>query len=351
MKIAIDVSPLQTGHKIRGVGFYLRYLKKALLEFYPENEYIFFETTSAIPSDAAIVHYPYFDPFFLTLPIIRKHKTVVTVHDLTPIIFPKQFPAGLRGSLKWQIQKYNLKNVDAIITDSYASKKDILRIVGVPETNISVAYLAADDIFKQTALTNERKKDLQKKYNLPEKFALYVGDVTWNKNVPMLLKAIKNTDIHLVMVGKSLIGEQVDQTNVWNKSLIESQKLAGSNKNVQRLGFLQTEDLISLYNLATVFVFPSVYEGFGLPVIEAMQVGCPIITTKGGSLEEVGGDAALYFDGTNSNELAKAIIKVINSETLQENLIAKGLKQAARFSWQKTAEQTMAVYREVIERK
>lgn len=351
MRVAIDVSPLQSGHKIRGVGFYLRYLKKALLEFYPDNDYIFFEKKNAIPKNADIVHYPYFDPFFLTLPFTRVHKTVVTVHDLTPLIFPQHFPPGIKGAIKWQIQKYNLKSVDAIITDSYASKKDIEKIVAIQATHVSVAYLAADEMFKQISLSTERKNELLKKYNLPEKFALYVGDVTWNKNVPLLLEAIKDTDIHLVMVGKSIASDNVDTTNAWNKSLATVQKLAAENKSVQRLGFLPTEDLIALYNLATVFVFPSVYEGFGLPVIEAMQTGCPVITTKGGSLTEVAGEAAYYFDGKSTEDLADAITKVINSESLRKELTKKGLEQAKKFSWQKTAEQTIAVYKNVLEKK
>src|SRR5260221_14616440 len=102
MKIAIDVSPLESGHKIRGVGFYLSYLKKALTDYFPENDYIFFKKNEPIDSSVDVVHYPYFDPFFLTLPFIKKHKTVVTVHDLTPLVFPKHFPAGLKGQLRWQ---------------------------------------------------------------------------------------------------------------------------------------------------------------------------------------------------------------------------------------------------------
>src|SRR6266498_267897 len=101
MKIAIDVSPLQTGHKVRGVGFYLKHLKKSLLHYYPENQYIFFSHGAKLDKTIDVVHYPYFDPFFLTLPILKKHKIVVTVHDLTPLVFPQHFPAGLKGKFKW----------------------------------------------------------------------------------------------------------------------------------------------------------------------------------------------------------------------------------------------------------
>ena len=348
MKIAIDVSPLQSGHKVRGVGFYLTYLKKALLQYYPKNEYIFFEKDQSIPDDVDLVHYPYFDPFFLSLPFNKKHKTIVTVHDLTPLVFPEHFPAGIKGKLRWLIQKYNLSHINGIITDSETSKKDIIKIIGIPESKIAVAYLAADDAFKQIELSKTKKDALRKKYNLPEQFVLYVGDVTWNKNVPRLLNAVKKIDLPLVMVGKSLVAENVDKTNVWNKYIIETQRLAKENVKVQRLGFLPTEDLVSLYNLATVFVFPSVYEGFGLPVIEAMQSGCPVITTKGGSLEEVAGGAAFYFDGSDTDNLAEAIVKVMSSQALRKELSEKGLAQAKKFSWKKTAEQTVSMYKSVL---
>src|SRR5476649_408434 len=138
MKIAIDVSPLQSGHKVRGVGFYLSYLKKALLEYYPENEYLFFQQGDAVSNSVDLVHYPYFDPFFITLPFIKRHKTIVTVHDLTPLVFPQYFPVGFKGNLRWQAQRFNLRKVDGILTDSKTSKKDIERIVGVSSENVSV---------------------------------------------------------------------------------------------------------------------------------------------------------------------------------------------------------------------
>ena len=178
MKIAIDISPLQSGHKVRGVGFYLTYLKKALLEFYPEHEYSFFQKGDVIDRSVDIVHYPYFDPFFFTLPFIKRHKTVVTVHDLTPLVFPEHFPAGLKGNLKWQAQRFNLQKVDGILTDSEASKRDIQKIVGINSDYITVAYLAAGEEFKRLKSEDLRLKNTKRKYNLPDEFILYVGDAT-----------------------------------------------------------------------------------------------------------------------------------------------------------------------------
>jgi glycosyltransferase involved in cell wall biosynthesis len=348
MKIAIDVSPLQSGHKVRGVGFYLTYLKKALVEFYPENEYQFFQQGEVIDESVDIVHYPYFDPFFLTLPFIKKYKTIITVHDLTPLVFPKHFPAGLKGSLKWQMQKFNLRKADGILTDSKASKNDIEKIVGINPEKVSVAYLAAGEEFRIVKKDSSSLDTIKKKYLLPDEFILYVGDVTWNKNLPRLLDAIQNLNIPLIMVGKSLVAKEIDRKNEWNSDLIAVQQVAEQTKNVRLLGFVSTEDLVVLYNLATVFVYPSVYEGFGLPILEAMQSGCPAIISRESCMPEVGGDAAYYFDGYKTESLEQAIKNVLTSKKLQKELSEKGLAQAKKFSWKKAAEQTVNAYRKAI---
>lgn len=348
MKIAIDISPLSSGHKVRGVGFYLEHLKQALITYFPKHNYLFFNDRKELSGDIDVVHYPYFDPFFITLPINKKYKTVVTVHDLTPLVFPDHFPAGIKGNLRWQLQKHNLRKVDAIIADSFASKQDIVKIAGIAENKVDVAYLAAGEKFKKST---KAESQIITKYKLPEKFALYVGDVTWNKNVPRLVKAAIEANIPLVMIGKSLTAKDFDASNPWNKDLVEVQKLTENNNTIYTLGFVPDEDLVAMYNAATVFVFPSIYEGFGLPVIEAMQSGCPVITTKGGSLEEVAGEAAYQINPYSEKDLAEALIKVFNNKSLQNELITKGLKQAVKFSWRKTAEETIEVYKKVIAHK
>jgi len=344
MNIAIDISPLSTEHKVRGTGFYLQHLKEALLKYFPENNYTFFQTGDTLPEKIDIVHYPYFDPFFITLPFRKQYKTVVTVHDLTPIVFFEHFPAGLKGNFRWQVQKFRLKNVDGILTDSEASKKDIMKIVGYPEKKIDVAYLAAGEEFKRLKIEDLGLKKVKEKYHLPEKFVLYVGDVTWNKNLPRMLRAVEKLDIPLVMVGKALVSSDFDRKNKWNSDLAEVQKLAKQNNNVHMLGFVPTEDLVALYNLATVFVFPSVYEGFGLPILEAMQSGCPVIISRESCMPEVGGVAAEYFDGYNTDNFADVIKKVYSSRIIQKELSEKGLVQAKKFSWQATAEKTIQAY-------
>ena len=353
MVVAIDVSPLQTGHKVRGAGFYLENLKRALIKYFPQYRYTFFVRGENLPEDVDLVHFPYFEPFFLARPVYKNYLTVVTVHDLTPIVFKKHFPRGIKGEIKWQMQKYALKRASAIITDSNCSKKDIIKRVGVSQDRVNVIYLAAGEEFKRIMNQESRIKNLKKKYKLPEKFVLYVGDVTWNKNLPRLVEAVKSLNIPLVMVGKALVSEDFDRTSPWNKDLVKVLDIIQDQKTknkeqIVRLGFVPTEDLVGIYNLATVFVMPSLYEGFGLPILEAMSCGCPVITTKEGSLEEVAGDAAYFVDAKSTESIANGIKKVFNDGKLQKELSEKGLKRANEFSWKKTASDTLSVYRQVL---
>lgn len=350
MKIALDISPLQTGHKVRGVGFYVEHLRNSLLKYHPENTYTFFVRGEKLPEDIDLVHFPYFEPFFLALPLYKKFKTVVTVHDLTPIVFSQNFPWGIKGRIKWQMQKFSLRTSNRIITDSNCSKEDIVKHVGINRNLIDVVYLAAGPEFKR--LENIGKKDweleIKRRYKLPDRFALYVGDVTWNKNLPRLIDAIKSTNIPLVMVGKNLINENYDRTNPWNHDLNRVHELVKGENKIIRLGFVENKDLISIYNMATVFTMPSLYEGFGLPILEAMACGCPVVTSKEGSLSEVAKDSAYFVDAYNQDSILKGIKEVFNNDKLREELIKKGLENSNKYSWKKTADKTVEAYTNAI---
>lgn len=362
MEIAIDESPLRKGnylkHRVRGVGFYITNLKRSLEKYFPENRYVYFARPESIPKEADLVHIPYFEPFFVTLPVRKLHKTVVTIHDLIPFVFPKYFPSGIRGKLKWEFQKTLLRRSDAIITDSQSSKKDIIRYTNIPEEKIKVVYLAAGEEFKKVqgsirqprfnrGQLADKVQGFRQKYNLPDKFALYVGDVTWNKNLPKLIRAIETIGIPLVMVGKALIEKDFDKTNPWNQDLAKAQELIEGNKNIIRLGFVSTEDLVGLYNLATVFVMPSLYEGFGLPILEAMICGCPVVTTREGSLPEVAGEAAYYVNAKDTESIARGVRDVFTNTKIQKDLSQKGLSWVKNFSWKKTIEKTVQVYKSI----
>jgi glycosyltransferase involved in cell wall biosynthesis len=351
MKIAINISPISdkntSGHMVRGIGSYITSLRDSLVMYDKKNLYTFFSRRKDIPRDVDVVHYPYFEPFFLSLPLFKKAKTVVTVHDLTPLVFPKDFPVGIKGFLKWQIQKNVLRSVAAIITDSNASKKDIVSILNVPDKKVSVVYLAADEQFKIVQDSELKIQNLKKKYNLPEKFGLYVGDATANKNLPRLVDAINSSGVPLVVVGKTL-SEKATDTNSWNRDLLIVQEKIKGNSLFFPIGFVSNEDLVLLYNCAAFLIMPSLYEGFGLPILEAMKCGCPVITAREGSIPEVAGDSAFYVDAHSVTNISEGIKKVFDSETIRKDLSKKGLVQASNFSYKKTAEKTIAVYESCI---
>lgn len=352
MKIAIDVSPIKNKnllqHRVRGVGFYIRNLIDFLEKSDKTNQYLFFSQGEKLPEDVDLIHYPYFEPFFLSLPFFNKKPFVVTVHDLTPLVFKNKFPSGVRGKIKWKIQEKRLKRARRIITDSDSSKNDIIKFAKISEDRIDVIYLAANETFKKKKIPLDIVKKLRAKYKLPDKFALYVGDVTWNKNLPSLVEAVRKAKVPLVMVGKALKNKNFDRKNPWNQDLIKTQNLSEKYENIRRIGFVENKDLVILYNIATIFVMPSFYEGFGLPILEAMSCGCPVITSREGSIPEVAGDAAYYVDAYDTESIALGILKVFNSEKIQNDLINKGLARVKEFSWKKTADQTKKTYLESI---
>jgi len=347
MRIALDISPLSgekfAQHRVRGTGFYTRNLKDLLKKYFPDNDYIYFSQKK--PQETVdIVHYPYFEPFFFSLPFKKFAPTVVTIHDMIPLVFPNFFPPGIKGKLKWILQKKSLKTVSQIITDSMQSKADIIKFTGISSEVINVIYLSSGENF--VLLNNKHLLNkTRKKYNLPEKFGLYVGDITWNKNLPRLIRAFKKTEIPLVMVGKALIETNYDRSNPWNQDRIEVQNLAESDQKIIRLGFVPDEDLVAIYNYATVFIMPSLYEGFGLPVLEAMNCGCPVITTEEGSLKEVAGSAAYFVNPNDIDNIAKGIVEVVGDKNLRKKMVENGFKQAKKFSWKKTVYETFGVYK------
>lgn len=343
MRIAIDVSPLKSAHKFRGVGFYTKRLIKALRLIKVPDFSVRLIEQGEIPKDADLVHYPYLDLFFLSLPIKKPKPTVVTIHDVIPLIFPEHYPKGIRGWLKFQIQKFSLKRVSAVITDSKNSKGDIVRYLDFPKEKIHVVSLAPSKEFKPITI--------KQKYNLPERFVLYVGDINWNKNVPGLVRACEELKIPLVIVGKQAKSCDYDKTHPENQDLVWLQSAISNQQSaIIPTGFVPTKDLVTIYNLASVYCQPSFYEGFCLPVLEAMACGTPVVCSKVSSLPEVVDDVAIFVDPNDYNSIAGGIKKVIENKKLSETLRKRGLLQARKFSWQKTARETIRVYAKVIEK-
>lgn len=342
MKVALDVSPLKNANRYRGVGIYTQQLVKSLQSLKISDFSCRLVEDKKMIKGSDLIHYPFFDLFFLTLPLKKERPTIITIHDVIPLVFPNHYPTGIRGNLKFQIQKFSLKGVKAIITDSGNSKKDIFKYLNYPKNKIHVVHLAPAKEFKP--ITNQQSLvAVKNKYHLPEKFILYVGDVNYNKNIPGLIKALAGLKekMSLVLVGKAFKDEGLKETQAILR-LINSLRLG---KKVMRLGWIPDKDLAAVYNLASVYCQPSFYEGFGLPVLEAMACGCPVVAAKTSSLLEICGSAAVMVDPNDINDMIRGLREALNK---REELVKKGLLQAKKFSWQKTAQETYEVYQKVV---
>ncbi len=273
-------------------------------------------------------------PFLIKFDSIK----IVTIHDLSALYYPETFGVFTVLSHRY-ILPHALKNTDVVITVSYNSKQDIVKLLGFPEDYIEVTYLGVDEIFKPI---NVEDDFLKKKYNLKEPYILYVGTLEPRKNVPTLLKAFYklkrrwNIPHKLVIVGK--VGWKYHSIF----RVVEELEL---QKYVVFTGYVPREDLPKFYNSADIFVYPSIYEGFGLPPLEAMACGCPVVTTNVSSLPEVVGDAGIKVNPYDVGGLAKAIYDVITDEGLKTTLSKKGLSRAKKFSWEKTARKTLKIYK------
>lgn len=352
MKVIIDATPLApssiSAHKVRGVGMYISMLMNSLSIYDTSSTYIFAQNLNDIKKDADILHIPYFEPFFFSIPPIFNKKVVFTIHDLTPIAFNKHFPVGLKGMMMWNIQKVFIPYVAAVIADSYASKKDIVRLTGIADKKVHVVHIAADSIYNEK-VSIEYKKVVKKKYDLPDKFLLYVGDATWNKNLPRLFSAITKQSLPLIVVGKTLAGDNFDQNHPWNHDLGIARNYIKQNSQFKALGYIPNEDLSVIYRLSSALLMPSLYEGFGLPILEALMCGCPVICSSEGSIPEVGGDAVLYIDPYNTDSIVDGINTLNSNKKLRDDLIEKGYIQAKKFSTKKMIEDTISVYKGVVQ--
>lgn len=344
MRIAF-VNPPIAGHKYRGTGTYGEELFKSLKKI--DSLEISQVNYGADLSAFDAVHYPYFDPFFLTLPLIKTKPTIVTAHDLIPFKFPQHFPRGIKGEIKWFIQKLSLGNAKTVITDSVASQNDIAKIAGIEKEKIKVINLGVRSEFKVLKATDFLEK-VTSKYKLPGKFLLHVGDVNYNKNIPGIIKAFakvskKYSDLNLVLVGNGFVDNSIQLQETMN--LISQ---LGIENKVNRLGYIELSDLVGVYNLAQVYLQVSFAEGFGLPVLESMASGCPVIAANTSSLPELTADAAILVDPNDEKAITKSIETLLADRIKRQVIIDAGLTKVKEFSWEKCAKQTLEVYKSVI---
>lgn len=344
IKIALDVSPLSDNNNFRGVGFYTRNLISSL-KLFPEISIQEFVNIDEI-KDADIVHFPYFDFYKVTLPLVKKFKTIVTIHDVIPLIFPDHYPPGIKGAVSSYIQRFLLRNIDAVITDSISSKNDIIKHLGINASDINVVYLAQSSSFKKLK-TNLRLNDIKNRYNLPKKFALYVGSVNWNKNILNMTEACLRSNTELVLVGKDFMStDNLNHPEL--RSFKEFIDNYSNNPLVHILGYIPNKDLELIMNLATVLLLVSNYEGFGLSILEAQSCGVPVITGNVSSMPEVAGKGALLVDSYDVGNISKAISLLQKDQSVRKNLVLEGYKNVKKYSWKTTGENTLKVYNKVI---
>jgi len=341
-------------HRYRGIGTYTNILIASLKKYDTVNSYTEIAQNEKIKSSIQILHYPFFDFFKRTLKVYKNIKTVVTIHDIIPIKFSEHFPSGMQGTINFWLQKKQLRMVDAIITDSQCSKSDIHSILGISDNIIHVvgiAYGGNDKLVTRDAAFPLR---LNTGLTVSYPFLLYVGDINWNKNIIGLIRAFSKlksqhralNKLHLLLVGKAFTGPNIPELVEIQKAV----KTSGYAEDIIYAGFVSQDELYSLYRAASVYVQPSWYEGFGLPVLDALGRGTLVVSSNASSLPEVGGDAVLYFDPARIEDMVRCLFTALTlPKTKREHLIKAGMKQAGFFTMKRMAQDTIRVYQSVLD--
>ena len=299
----------------------------------------------AIPIDlrresAELFHAPHY-----VLPPLTPCRSVVTIHDCIHLRFPQYLPSRLayayaRSSLWVATHRSN-----RVLTVSEASKRDILRYFRIPEQKIDVIYNAIDERLGETPSPEEIER-VRERYQLNAPFVLYAGNIKPHKNLERLIEAFHTLrqDPDLGHVKLLIIGDEISKYATLRRA-VHRYKL---HKYVRFFGFVSDTTLAVLYRLARVFVFPSLYEGFGFPPLEAMASGTPVITSNVSSLPEVVGDAALLIDPLDPNEIAQAMRRVLMDSDLRDDLRQRGLRRVKEFSWERSVRRVREIYGEVL---
>jgi glycosyltransferase involved in cell wall biosynthesis len=267
---------------------------------------------------------------------------VLTIHDVSYKHVPHMI--SIRNKLSLSLQLYiNAKKAKRIITDSETSKKDIIRFFNVNPENIEVIYLSVDNNFL-IKRDEEKKLKISAKYDLPEKYILYVGTFLPHKNLETLIIGFKELNQHYKLSHKLVLAGKKGRNYKKIENLLSQLKM---NNDVKIIGFVPDEDLPYIYSLSDLFVFPSLYEGFGLPLLEAMASGVPVLASNSSCLPEIAGDAALYFNPKDSRDLNAKIVSILDNKILSKELISKGFNRVKHFSWKKMTEKTLMLYEDV----
>ncbi len=360
-------------HNKTGLGNYSRDLVRILAQFYPENNYllynpkpkkidrIFIDGKCIIEKLPIKKKYNKFSALwrlFKIVPQITEDKieifhglsgeipiglnktgikTVVTIHDLIFMRYPELYTYFDRKIHYFKFQ-YAAKKSDLVIAISEQTKQDIISYLKINPDKIKVIYQGCAPVFKEI-ITTEFIEIVREKYNLPEKFILNVGTIEKRKNILSVIKAIKDIDIQLVVIGK-----KTDYFDEIKRYILE-------NAIDDKIIFLENvalNELASIYRMAHIFVYPSVFEGFGIPIIEALYSKIPVITSKGGCFIEAGGENSVYVEPLNVEDIRNGINELLNNPKKQEKMKIKGYEFVQKFNDENIANIIMQSYKEVL---
>jgi glycosyltransferase involved in cell wall biosynthesis len=367
VRVAIDARKL---HDF-GIGTYVRNLVKGLLRLETGTEYVLLcqrrdldyvrslgPACSALPVDAGnysaleLIDVPrairranvdlFHAPHYVVSPLVRK-PYVVTIHDCIHLRFPEYLPNRLAPAYARVMMRQAARRAARVLTVSEASKQDIIRYLKSPASSVDVVPNALDEALAVPPTADELSA-VADRYRLAAPFVLYAGNIKPHKNVDRLIEAYAIlrrgglTGIDLV-----IIGENVSKYPELRR-LVHRYQL---HAHVRFLGFVPASTLAALYQLAKVFVFPSLYEGFGLPPLEAMAAGTPVVTSNVSSLPEVVGDAAVLVDPMDAGAIASAVARVLGDDALRADLVRRGRARVAEFSWDRSARRVHEIYASV----
>ncbi len=368
-----------------GIGTYIRNLVRSLAQIDEVNQYSLITRTAQVPEFAdlpenfemlvynrdnrtglAQLEYSLFlrnlktDLFHIPLnavPLWMPKPYLVTTHDMSTLLFGDQ--SGYRSNIRRAYLRRGLLRADRVMAVSIATRRDVQTVLGIPPNRIRVVYNAPDPVFcpqgaaPQVSRNGHEIQRVLDRYRIHYPFLLYVGRTNPQKNIPRLVEAfavargeLQNhpvyRDLRLI-----IIGDEIARHPSLRHAVIKSRVEA----SVRFLGFVPIETLCSFYQAASAFVFPSLYEGFGLPPLEAMACGTPVVCSSVSSLPEVVGDAAVIVNPENVFDIARGMKEVLLDDVLRRRLIARGLEQVRQFSWQRTASQVLQAYEEIAQKK
>lgn len=370
MKIGFDGKRIT--QNFTGLGNYSRYVLRILAETHPENQYQVFAGKASDSSEylhqfsSIEFKYPerqFSKSLWRSFGIVNKLRmegvelyhglsneipfglkkqgipSVVSIHDLIFYRYPQYYPWVDRKIYEYKM-RYAADHADKIIAISETTKKDLINLFNVDPERIEVIYQNCDPSFRNK-ITDAEKQRIRIQYNLPENYILNVGTIETRKNALLAVQAIceLNAGVHLIIIGKDTPYAKKVKDYVNKNSL---------NKHVHFLKNVSFNDLPGIYQMADLFLFPSEYEGFGIPVIEALSSGVPVIAAKGSCLEEAGGPGSIYVDPKDSSALSKQILSVLNDAEKRRNMIKAGLEHLEQFADQKIAGQLNKLYQNII---